>query len=75
MAGRADHGDLSRCRASVRVGMTVGVARFPLDGADAETLLQHADTALYHGKRSRRPQSLRAWWPATAVERGCAVSA
>ncbi len=32
---------------------SVGVARFPGDGADAETLLRHADVAL-HAARSRR---------------------
>jgi diguanylate cyclase (GGDEF)-like protein len=29
---------------------SVGVAGFPEDGADAETVLKHADTAMYHAK-------------------------
>jgi diguanylate cyclase (GGDEF)-like protein len=29
---------------------SVGVAEFPEDGADAETVLKHADTAMYHAK-------------------------
>jgi len=29
---------------------SVGVAAFPEDGADAETVLKHADTAMYHAK-------------------------
>jgi diguanylate cyclase (GGDEF)-like protein len=29
---------------------SIGVAAFPEDGADAETVLKHADTAMYHAK-------------------------
>jgi diguanylate cyclase (GGDEF)-like protein len=31
---------------------SVGVAAFPEDGSDAETVLKHADTAMYHSKSS-----------------------
>ncbi|MYM64124.1 bifunctional diguanylate cyclase/phosphodiesterase [Pseudomaricurvus sp. HS19] len=34
----------------VSVGASVGIALFPDDGADAETLLRHADMAMYQAK-------------------------
>jgi diguanylate cyclase (GGDEF)-like protein len=37
----------------VRVGGSIGVALFPDDGADASTLLQRADVAMYQAKASR----------------------
>jgi diguanylate cyclase (GGDEF)-like protein len=36
---------------SLRVGASVGIARFPEDAANAEALLKHADMALYSAKR------------------------
>ncbi len=33
---------------------SIGVSRYPVDGTDAETLLKHADTALYQAKASGR---------------------
>ncbi len=33
---------------------SIGVSRYPEDGVDAETLLKHADTALYQAKASGR---------------------
>ena len=35
---------------SVRIGASVGVALFPLDGTDEESLLKAADTAMYRAK-------------------------
>ena len=36
---------------------SIGVAVYPEDGPDAQTLLKHADTAMYHAKRSGRDNS------------------
>lgn len=37
---------------SVRIGLSLGVAIYPEDGEDAETLLQHADQAMYQSKQA-----------------------
>jgi diguanylate cyclase (GGDEF)-like protein len=38
----------------LRVGISIGVAIFPDDGADATTLLNNADAALYRAKTAGR---------------------
>jgi diguanylate cyclase (GGDEF)-like protein len=38
----------------VRIGASVGLAVYPLDGRDSETLLKHADIALYRAKTEGR---------------------
>ena len=38
----------------VRIGASAGVALYPLDGADSDTLLKHADIALYCAKTEGR---------------------
>ena len=38
----------------VQISASIGVSVFPDDGVDAETLLQHADAAMYHAKKSGR---------------------
>jgi diguanylate cyclase (GGDEF)-like protein len=45
---------------SVQVGGSLGVALYPQDGSDAETLLRHADVAMYAAKRARSGVSLYA---------------
>jgi diguanylate cyclase len=44
-----DLGDLE-----VHVSLSVGVSLYPSDGADRETLLKHADVAMYQAKRAGR---------------------
>lgn len=36
------------------ITISVGITIHPVDGSDAETLLKHADTAMYHAKESGR---------------------
>src|SRR3990172_10212455 len=48
---------------SGQVTVSGGVAVWPLDGDDIETLLRHADQALYEAKAAGRNQ-VRAWAPA-----------
>ncbi|HEY6896418.1 MAG TPA: EAL domain-containing protein, partial [Rhodocyclaceae bacterium] len=40
----------------LRVGCSLGVSRFPDDGADLPTLLRHADAAMYHAKNQGKGQ-------------------
>jgi diguanylate cyclase (GGDEF)-like protein len=35
----------------IRIGVSIGISVFPTDGDDAETLLKHADMALYRAKQ------------------------
>ena len=36
---------------SIEVGVSIGIARFPQDASEAQTLLRHADVAMYAAKR------------------------
>lgn len=38
----------------LQVGISIGISVYPNDGADAESLIKHADSAMYHSKRSGR---------------------
>lgn len=39
---------------ALHIGGSMGVSVYPQDGADAETLVKHADAALYHAKNNGR---------------------
>ena len=39
---------------SVTLTSSIGIAVYPVDGKDAQTLLKHADSAMYHAKRLGR---------------------
>ena len=45
---------------SIAVKTSIGIALYPLHGRDAETLLQHADVAMYQAKRNNLGISLYA---------------
>lgn len=47
-------GDIEIQGQQVRIGLSVGVAIFPTDAADAESLLRNADAALYRAKAEGR---------------------
>ena len=51
----------------VQVGASIGIALMPEDGADAETLMRHADMALYSAKEEGRGQAVT-YDPAMARE-------
>jgi diguanylate cyclase (GGDEF)-like protein len=40
---------------SIEIGVSIGIARFPEDAADAQALLRHADVAMYVAKRRGVP--------------------
>jgi diguanylate cyclase (GGDEF)-like protein/PAS domain S-box-containing protein len=47
-------GDIELGGQQLRIGLTIGVAIYPTDGADATTLLANADAALYRAKGEAR---------------------
>jgi len=55
-------------RRSSELSATIGIARYPQDGASVEELLRNADQALYHGKR-RGGNSFNRYDPLMSEER------
>jgi diguanylate cyclase (GGDEF)-like protein len=51
----------------IRVSTSIGVAFFPRDGADVETLLRNADTAMYRAKQQGR-DNFQTYAPAMSAE-------
>jgi len=48
---------LQACQAGqIQLGASIGVALYPVDGVDAETVLQRADIAMYRAKKAGRNQ-------------------
>ncbi|SFM13484.1 putative bifunctional diguanylate cyclase/phosphodiesterase [Rugamonas rubra] len=39
---------------ALHVGVSIGIGIYPDDGADADSLIRHADTAMYHAKENGR---------------------
>jgi diguanylate cyclase (GGDEF)-like protein len=51
----------------LRVSTSIGIAFFPRDGADAESLLRNADTAMYRAKQQGR-DNFQTYTPAMSAE-------
>lgn len=47
------------------VGMSLGVALFPFDGTDGDSLLRQADAAMYRAKQNKQHRSN--WWQPSAA--------
>lgn len=47
-------GDIEIAGRQVRIGLSIGIASFPIDGTDPTTLLANADVALYRAKAEGR---------------------
>ncbi|OGA32367.1 MAG: hypothetical protein A3G80_00560 [Betaproteobacteria bacterium RIFCSPLOWO2_12_FULL_62_13b] len=54
-------------RQQVRVGASIGIATFPVDGADMDALLKVADAAMYQAKQSGNSFSFGAAWKADSL--------
>lgn len=54
------YAEQSLAQKSVRLGASVGVATYPADAEDMETLLERADAAMYRDKRERKQSQLAA---------------
>lgn len=45
---------MTLCDIPVHISASIGIAEYPKDGTDSSTLLQHADSAMYHVKNNGR---------------------
>lgn len=49
----AIHGQISVDRKTIEVGVSAGIAMYPDDGRDTDSLIRHADAAMYGAKRKK----------------------
>ncbi len=52
------------------IGMSLGIALFPLDGEEGDALLRHADAALYAVKQNKHSRAR--WWQLSQSQEGMA---
>jgi len=49
----AVHGQITVDRNRIGVGVSAGIAMYPDDGHDSDSLIRHADAAMYTVKRAK----------------------
>lgn len=70
ISGRLQH----EVQCNAQIGMSVGVAHYPADGSDAETLLERADERMYEAKRHKRTFGIGARYSAAEKPEKMAIA-